>query len=366
MPLFSTTLDALSLSLALFIVLVIGVVLRSPSMFTGRHGRRHRIMGLLLLLFTTCSIAHLAVTTCWPGADGGWAPRSFLAHDVILGVLGIATTLTAASDFRYLSRAKNVASGTLDEAATVTFSEMLEHSFYQMLNLAQVAFLHALPHAEGALALLVSMVPGWVGDDMVVPWWGGHGGVVAFRGALALLVTAPWLARRLFPVNRFSDNYTTSLRDPWALTSVMYRAKKYQYLLYKHCLLHGLNVSLAIDGDGSSSSSSSSSNGSSGGGLADSRHFRLYWTALNVSYVMEFFLQTLVKRKYMTQTMLIRLQVLLMLVASVAAFSVLRVVRPSVALLSLLLNMCHRGHDVANTVVVGVVVGGLVAPWTRY
>ena len=27
----------------------------------------------------------------------------------------------------------------------------------------------------------------------------------------------------------------------------MYRVKKYQYLLYKHALLHGLNASLAVN-----------------------------------------------------------------------------------------------------------------------
>ena len=48
-----------------------------------------------------------------------------------------------------------------------------------------------------------------------------------------------------------------------------------QYLLYKHCLLHGLNVSAAIDGLT----------------LATDAPFRMYWLCLNTSYVFEFFLQ---------------------------------------------------------------------------
>ena len=48
-----------------------------------------------------------------------------------------------------------------------------------------------------------------------------------------------------------------------------------QYLLYKHCLLHGLNVSAAIDGLT----------------LATDAQFRMYWLCLNTSYVFEFFLQ---------------------------------------------------------------------------
>ncbi len=42
-----------------------------------------------------------------------------------------------------------------------------------------------------------------------------------------------------------SANYRTS-PSPWGLESVMYRIKKGQYMMYKHALLHGLNVSLAL------------------------------------------------------------------------------------------------------------------------
>mmetsp|Transcript_39321 Transcript_39321/g.123139 ORF Transcript_39321/g.123139 Transcript_39321/m.123139 type:complete len:98 (-) Transcript_39321:901-1194(-) len=64
---------------------------------------------------------------------------------------------------------------------------------------------------------------------------------------------------------------------------------------------------------------------------------------------MEFFLQTLVKRRYMSQRNMLRLNMLLMVVSSVAALQVLyqHVCWPA-ALLSLLLNLFHRHHEVEN------------------
>jgi len=129
---------------------------------------------------------------------------------------------------------------------------MVEHAFYQGLNLAQVLYLHIvwrLPsqHLRAALALVVA-----------IPWW--------FRGR--------------FPVNRFSDNYRSE-GTARTVVGVMYRVKKWQYLAYKHVLLHGLNVTVAMTGVR----------------LAGTPAFQLYWLLLNTAYVMEFFLQTLVRRR---------------------------------------------------------------------
>ena len=44
--------------------------------------------------------------------------------------------------------------------------------------------------------------------------------------------------------------------------------------------------------------------------------FRLYWLGLNAAYVMEFFLQTLVKRRYITQGRMLRMNQFLMLVST--------------------------------------------------
>ena len=50
---------------------------------------------------------------------------------------------SAAEDFKWLHRnVKNKASGVLDREATVTYNEMIEHVFYQILNLVQILFLH--------------------------------------------------------------------------------------------------------------------------------------------------------------------------------------------------------------------------------
>ena len=70
---------------------------------------------------------------------GGYGDRIdvWICYDIMLGVLGIATAYTAASDFKIAHSGphiRNKASGVLDEDATVTYSEMIEHVFYQILN----------------------------------------------------------------------------------------------------------------------------------------------------------------------------------------------------------------------------------------
>ena len=86
-------------------------------------------------------------------------------------------------------------------------------------------------------------------------------------------------------------------------------------------------------------------------------HWRIFWLLLNTSYVMEFFLQTLVKRKILSQGYMLVLQKILMLAASLSAIKVLfgsdgepAVVRPEICLLSLTLNFIHRHHEVLNTI----------------
>jgi hypothetical protein len=74
---------------------------------------------------------------------------------------------------------------------------------------------------------------------------------------------------------------------------------------------------------------------------------------------MEFFLQTLVKKKYMSQLYLIRLQWVLMLASSMSAgFVLVYYVRWGVGICSHLLNLVNRGHDLANTCL--VLAGALV------
>ena len=204
------------------------------------------------------------------------------AYDVILGLLGIILTLSAANDFPH-RKVKNFASGTLDEHATVTHGEMVEHSFYQGLNLIQIIYIHLLSYIS----------------------------TPQYKLLLCLLATSPWLVRSWFPVNSFSANYSPGNTDPKSTwwVKILYRIKKYQYVFYKHFLLHGLNISLVLH----------DSVLPSGVGMAEWPAFRMYWLLLNTAYVMEFFLQTLVKKGHLKQQNMLQMQKLLMLASSIAA-----------------------------------------------
>lgn len=229
------------------------------------------------------------------------------ALDSSLGLCGVYLAHSASTSFHH-ANVKNVASGTLDSHATVTNAEMVEHVFYQVINLVQIVFLHTAS----------------ISTDV----WE--------RLFLALLATSPWLFRDRFPVNTFSANYERNDPRSSSFIRLLYRVKKYQYVFYKHFLLHGLNISIAL----------------SGVDLVSDRLFRVYWLLLNTSYVMEFFLQTLVKKGYMMQEQLLQLQRILMLSSSIAAIHVLQHVHWIVASASLLLNFIHRKHEVFNFFVI--------------
>ena len=175
-----------------------------------------------------------------------------LIYDGVLGILGIILTITAIADFQQRSTSQ----GTIDENITVSNSEMVEHAFYQGLNLVQILFLHCI-----------------------------HNRLHIFtRIWLLLLVTSPWLLRDYFPVNKFSDS-SKKTGETTEFVNFLNRVKKIQYVFYKHFLLHGLNISIAVFGEA----------------ISKKKHFRLYWMLLNTSYIMHFFLQTLVKKKLMSQ-----------------------------------------------------------------
>ena len=320
---------------AAFLVLVVAVAApHARRLFTPRYGRRHRLAGLAYVTALGAGACEIPLRNL-----------SLPAFDAILGVLGVTLTLTAAFDFKAAhQRVKNVASGPLGQDSTVSFDEMLEHSFYQVrdtehrtpthrppsahrqaLNLCQALYLHAV----GATASFFPL---------------DSGAAAAARSLLACLVAAPWLLRARFPVNSFSANYAAAQgKDPFTRENLMYRVKKYQYLLYKHCLLHGLNISVALSGEA----------------VAGSRHFRLYWVCLNTAYTMEFFLQTLVRRRHLSQWAMLALNQLLMAVSTVAALQVLQHVTPWVAVVSLLLNFSNRHHDCANSVALLAAAGAV-------
>jgi hypothetical protein len=287
-----------------FCALVLPVVaLNMRTLFTHRHARRHRLLGLSYLLFLAVYVLSI---------EHRESELALLVVDALFGVLGCLLTLSAAFDFKKQhSRVDNHGrSGTLDDTATVTYAEMIEHAFYQIVNCVNVLCLHAFSHVDR----------------------------VSLRCALCVLATSVWLLRDRFPVHSFMANYSG---QPLTVTNVLYRLKKWQYVFLKHCLLHGLNVSAVF----------------SAANLPVSRNFRLYWLALNASYTFEFFLQTLVKRRLLAQGNMILMQQVLMLFATLTSLRVVvDSVLPLAAATSLALNMLNRKHDVVNTVVVlGVV-----------
>lgn len=227
---------------------VVAVALTNPEMFWKKYGRRHRICGLLYLMLLVSGIFEVPFHVF-----------NYFMFDVILSCGGTVLTLTAAYDFKKAhSRVKNVASGPLDNDATIHFDEMIEHSFYHIINLVQIVYLHLYKYQ-------------WLRESEL-----------SVRLAAAVATTIPWLVRSYFPINSFSDNYTKG-QNVLSMISVMYRMKKWQYVAYKHFLLFGLTLSVAI----------------SNTWITESYYFRLYWICLNTAYVMEFFLQTLVKRHYL-------------------------------------------------------------------
>lgn len=293
--------DFIGVLISLFAAILIATLVSDWGIFTKKHGRRHAITGALYL-----SILAIGFTNVYTELVN-WETYGVVYH-YALGITGIILTSTAAYEFKH-KNIKNVASGTLDEHATVTFGEMIEHSFYQGLNLAQIIFFHTI-------ALHVNL---------------------QIRCVLLMLVaTSLWLVRDRFPINKFSDNYLKIDEKSTDLIRILYRIKKYQYVFYKHFLLHGLNISVALYSYD----------------VTNDKVFRLYWLLLNTSYTMEFFLQTLVKKKYLEQTTMLFLQGILMAAATISAVQVLRYTSLFASLASLLLNFVHRKHDVTNTLIV--------------
>ena len=181
-------------------------------------------------------------------------------------------------------------------------------------------------------------------------------------------------------MNSFSKNYLTA-PEPWGRVSLLYRLKKArggrpalrradrsasasesspaapaprgrqaQYLLYKHALLHGLNASVAM--------------AAAPPMLPLRRGFRLYWVCLNAAYVLEFFLQTLVRRRALRQGRMLALNATLMAASTLAAAPVVALrVRPVAAALSCALNFARRGHELGNMAALLLALAALAVIW---
>jgi hypothetical protein len=144
--------------LQLFLLGILSLCLvHCRTLFLQSHGMKHRLCGAIhLCLFSVGA---------WTASGTLSNQNNFLLFNFILGVSGLVTTLTAADDFphRLVSNNRNgvyVQSGTLHETAIVTQAEMVEHSFYQALNLGQALYLHAMHRGSDS-----SNLPLWMAGD---------------------------------------------------------------------------------------------------------------------------------------------------------------------------------------------------------
>ncbi|CAJ1934409.1 unnamed protein product [Cylindrotheca closterium] len=319
--------------------MVLFAVYNATKVFFRVHGWRHRLAGGVHLLWLFVGAWTANCTSDTPDSR-----FSIFVYDILLGIFGTAATLTAARDFPHKLVSNAVGqSGTLHKKAIVTQAEMIEHSFYQALNLWQAIYLHALHYFSNSNQQRVT------------------------NSVLLFLVTMPWLFRHLLPVHSFSHNWKVYLKQQNRDTNdsmvrnttetrtaekgkskntatgdlevFLYRIKKWQYVFYKHVILHGVNISLAV----------ASTSAIQDSAIPYSRSWRIFWVLLNTSYVMEFFLQSMVKARVLSQFTMLRLQRFLMTISSLSALVVLRHVRVWICFSSLILNFVHRHHDLGNT-----------------
>ena len=366
-----------SLSVILLRVFLSLIVL--VSVYNGRRlflesiGRFHRLSGLLHLTLIVYGAINVVNNPDQDDNDNelllssSWSYRCFI-YDIGLGIMGTITTLSAAKSFPHKTLTnKEGQSGTLAQEAYVTQDEMIEHSFYQMLNTVQATYLHWMTSSEMARDY------------------------ATIRRLLAIfIVTSPWFLRHYFPIHSFSANWkkngtnekTNNMEHPqhkyqaaaaaassatftttteW-LEIRLYQIKKWQYVFYKHVILHGLNISIAFpppllgadnSNDGGDDSIVSTTRTIR---LPLRKSFRIFWICLQTSYVMEFYMQSLVKRRIISQKYMLVLQRLLMTASSISAIlAVHNAIRPELCILSCSLNFMNRGHDVWNVMLASIV-----------
>ena len=319
----------ISISLAIFFFFLLStVIIQRPSMFTKRLGRKHSILGAFYLIWLIYGISD-----CTAVVFGSHIISNYIAYDIILGCAGVLLPLTAAYEFKHYN-VKNIASGTLDEHATVTYNEMIEHSFYQGVNLIQVLYLHTIAY---------------ITHQQHNQHYNTYIPIICL-----ITATSPWLFRHHFPINKFSDNYTKiDNTQTTLLIKTLYRIKKYQYIFYKHFLLHGLNISICLSYIlHNTTNNTNTYTHTTISLITNTIYFRLYWLLLNTSYVMEFFLQTLVKKKYIKQYYMLILQHILMLSSSIIAINILYYITIYIAILSLIFNFINRKYDFMNVILV--------------
>lgn len=179
--------EVLSLNgLKAFLALVILIAIRqSNRLFFQKHGLSHRIAGAFHLIWLFVgAFSIVTMTSSSSPSQQQISPPTMKLHifcyDVILGLLGVTATLTAAKDFPHKLVSNTIGqSGTLHRKAIVTQAEMIEHAYYQFLNLWQILYLHSLHICNSKIQKLSFL---WI-------------------------VTSPWMFRHCLPVHSFSNNW---------------------------------------------------------------------------------------------------------------------------------------------------------------
>ena len=293
----------LLISICCFFGVLFFFVTKNCKMFFKPIGKLHALNGFIALVLLVYGFADVFINK-----------QTHMAYHVLLGVVLTFLPITAL-EFGH-EKVDNVASGSLDPHATISRSEMLEHVFYQMLNLVNILYYHSIPHVEYSSIYM-----------------------------LCFLSSGIWVFRDFFPVNRFSDNYTKIDPKSTDWIRLLYRMKKWQYVFLKHFLQFGLNLSIAIMATNYRPH------------MIYSLEFRWFWMFLNTSFVMEFFLQTMVKKGYLQQKMMLELNFLLMICSSITAvFLMHKFVFWQAGLASLVLNFVNRKHDTLN---MGIMICGI-------
>ena len=167
-------------------------------------------------------------------------------------------------------------------------------------------------------------------------------------GAL-LLTTCPWTFRRHFPVHSFKANWSRMPKEKQKVVEVLFYMIKKLQCIYKHFVLLGLNIYMCLDPSN----------------LPWTPAWRVFWLHLNVSHGMEFFLQSLVKRKLLRQREMLHVQRILMISATLSsAIPILDNVQFHLCMASLALNFLNRYHDLFNTML--IVLVGALARYSEY
>ena len=110
-------------------------------LFLPRFGRRHRLVGftfLCILLIGAYDITYSSMFNTSYIEKEYQLINNYFYYDILLGCTGILLTYTAAFDFKNahsnIVNPTTIKSGTLHKSAIVSFNEMIEHSFYQILK----------------------------------------------------------------------------------------------------------------------------------------------------------------------------------------------------------------------------------------